>query len=77
MVLVSNTLHQIKRGSLSFRERYLSLRKEEQPSGCSSLRIFPIHIRRKRMELGLLVILSGEIFGNVDKYLPLQHLLLI
>lgn len=29
------------------------------------------------VKAGLLVILSGEIFGNADKYLPLQHLLLI
>ena len=28
-------------------------------------------------KIGLLVILSGEIFGNADKYLPLLHLLLI
>ena len=26
---------------------------------------------------GLLVILGGKIFGNADKYLPLQHLLYI
>ena len=30
MVLVSNTLHQIKRGSLSFRERSLSLRHKHK-----------------------------------------------
>ncbi|MBQ8153479.1 MAG: DUF86 domain-containing protein [Prevotella sp.] len=27
--------------------------------------------------VGLLVILGGKIFGNADKYLPLQHLLYI
>jgi hypothetical protein len=27
--------------------------------------------------MGLLVILGGKIFGNADKYLPLQHLLYI
>ena len=63
MVLVSNTLHQIKRWSLSFRERYLSLRKEFNDL---FVELFFLYILRKRFHFFLT---QNSIYFTIIMYL--------